>query len=158
MGLALALTVLAAAPLAVPHVKQFKNGCGAASVAMVLQYWDRDRAPEHAAIYDALIDAERKGIQLARMKQYVEGAGYRAFTMRAKARDLEEQLGKGRPLIVALRSSTRGRMHFAVLSGIDGERVWLNDPTKNKTLEWRREKFEGAWGRAENWILLASPK
>jgi len=30
--------------LDVPFVKQEKNGCGAASIAMVMQYWQRSRA------------------------------------------------------------------------------------------------------------------
>lgn len=154
----LALTLLAAAPLEVPHIQQMKNGCGAASVAMLIGYWKPTAPPTHQSIYDKLIDAEHKGIRLADMKSYLEEQGFRAFTLRATTKDLEPHLSKGRPLIVPLRSGPRARAHFIVLTAVDAQQVTFNDPTKKSPQRWPLAKFEKQWTQAENWLLLATPR
>lgn len=142
--------------LPVPLIRQAKNGCGAASVAMVASYWDPRGAPDHREVYEKLIDAEGKGIELGRMKDYLENIGFRAFTLRGQWADLERQVSRGRPLIVGLRGGTK-RLHFAVLTGLEPEHVWLNDPTKKKAQRVGRSKFEKQWAAADRWILLATP-
>ena len=155
--LAMSLAAAEVPRLAVPLVRQQKNGCGAASVAMVAQYWEPARAPSHSEIYAALIDADGKGIELSRMKQYFEQLGFRAFTVRGTWTDLERHLEKGRPLIVALRNPRTTRLHFAVLTGLETGSVWLNDPTKKSPQRRDRAKFEKEWSAAERWMLLATP-
>ena len=161
----LAISILACAlasaaslpPLQVPLITQQKNGCGAASIAMVTQYWTPDNAPAHAEIYKALISPDGKGIELARMKEYVEGLGFRAFTIHGQWSDLQQHLAKGRPLIVGLRDARTQRIHFAVLTGLEDRHVWLNDPTKKTVQRADRRKFEKQWTSAGSWLLLATP-
>ena len=45
--------------LDVPFVKQEKNGCGAASVAMVMQFWQRQQGRPSDAASDAASSAFR---------------------------------------------------------------------------------------------------
>lgn len=144
--------------LTVPFFRQQKNGCGAASVAMVAHYWSPQSAPAPEAVYDRLIDAERKGILLAHMKSYFEELGFQAFTLKAQWTDLHAHLAKGRPIIVGLREGSRRRLHFAVLTGIEDEHVWLNDPTRKQTSRTGRARFEKQWAGADRWILLATPR
>lgn len=160
-ALALACTLAAAAvcePLTVPFFRQQKNGCGAASVAMVAHYWKPSASPAPGAVYDRLIDAERKGIQLAQMKSYMEDIGFQAFTLRGQWSDLERHLTKGRPVIVSLQAGRTGRLHFAVLVGIEDEHVWLNDPTRKSAHRTSRAKFDKQWEGANRWMLLATPR
>jgi len=156
--LALASALHAAGPLDVPFFRQEKNGCGAASLAMVAHYWRPGAAPDHSAIYAKLIDAERKGIALSAMKQYLEEIGFQAFTLRGEWADLTSHLSKGRPIIVALKAGRSPRLHFAVLTGVDERHVWLNDPTRKGAQQTQRERFEKQWSGAERWMLLASPR
>lgn len=156
--LALALTLTAAPPLTVPFFRQEKNGCGAASLAMVAHYWRPNEAPAHAAIYARLIDAERRGILLSALKTYFEEIGFQAFTLRGQWADLEQHLAKGRPLIVALKAGRSPRLHFAVLTGIEEHHVWLNDPTRKAAQRTPRDRFEKQWSGADRWMLLASPR
>lgn len=156
--LAIALTLSAAAPLTVPFFRQEKNGCGAASLAMVAHYWRPGDAPPHQAIYDRLIDAERKGILLSALKTYFEEIGFQAFTLRGTWPDLEQHLAKGRPIIVALKAGRSPRLHFAVLTGIEEEHIWLNDPTRKATQRTSRARFDKQWSAAGRWMLLASPR
>lgn len=163
MSRALALTLAFAAavlgePLAVPFFHQQKNGCGAASVAMVAHYWTPASSPAPGAVYDRLIDAERKGIQLAAMKSYLQELGFQAFTLRGQWSDLEQHLAKGRPVIVSLQAGRAGRLHFAVLVGIEDQHVWVNDPTRKAPHRTGRAKFEQQWDGANRWMLLATPR
>lgn len=148
--------------LQVPFVKQQKNGCGAASVAMVMRYWGGHSAtvsaiPSAQAVYQRLYEPGLKGIQLAEMKRYLEEQGYQAYTLRGEWNDIEQHLSKGRPVIVALKPGARKPVHFAVLSGAAGEAVLLNDPTKKKPGRMARRKFDAQWSRAERWMLVAAP-
>jgi predicted double-glycine peptidase len=150
--------------LDVPLFRQQRNGCGAASVAMVVHYWSR-QLPElglggaqPAEVYEQLYSAEIGGIPMAAMKRYLEERGFHAFSVQASWEDLEDHLGKRRPVIVCLRKGPRSAMHYAVVVGLEGNRVWLNDPTRRKASAVKRSKFEKKWTSADRWLLLAVPR
>lgn len=165
LGLALALCCVAAEPgmLQVPFVVQQKNGCGAASVAMVMHYWGMQPGGGDAAyppakeVHEQLYRPDMHGIPLADMKRYLEGMGFRAYTLRARWADLQEQIDKGRPVIVALKPKQNRSMHFAVVAGAEGDSVWLNDPTRKKASRMARTKFDKQWAHADHWMLVAAP-
>ena len=152
---------LAAEPLAVPFVAQQKNGCGAASVSMVMQYWAGQRSgtqyPDPAAVYASLYDPALRGIPLVEMKRYFEGQRFRAYTLHGEWADLAAHVGKGRPVSVSLKKRGAGPMHFAVVTGTTPDQVLLNDPTRQKTTRMKRPAFEKLWRKADRWMLLAVP-
>jgi ABC-type bacteriocin/lantibiotic exporter with double-glycine peptidase domain len=152
--------------LDVPFVKQERNGCGAASISMVIQYWIRNGAgsiPHDAAdaflIEQALYSREAKGIFGSSMQDYFERAGFRTFVLQAEWNDLEHHLRKGRPLIVCLRENS-GPRHYVVVAGFDGDQglVLVNDPARRKLLKLERTSFEKGWSATQNWTLLAVPR
>lgn len=156
------LQIAWAQTLSVPFFAQQKNGCGAASVAMVMHYWsseqgDIDQYPKASDIYAALYDAKLRGIPLVDMKHYLEGNGFRAFTFHGRWSDVEQQLEKRRPLIISLKKKASSPMHFAVVTGAGRDEVQLNDPTHEGTTRMKREEFEKRWKYAETWMLLAVP-
>ncbi len=157
--LALLLTAIAQAaaePLKVPFFKQQKNGCGAASVAMVMNYWGVQQDPSET--YRQLYDAELKGIPLIEMKQYLENSGFLAYTLRGGWSDLEQHLDKGRPVVVSLKKKDSSPIHFAVITGTAKDQVLLNDPTRKGTTRMKRAAFEKQWSNSEGWMLLAVPR
>jgi predicted double-glycine peptidase len=160
---ALAVPAAAAEHLKVPFFRQEKNGCGAASVAMVVHYWRAvvpqpdSTSPSPGTIYDLLYRPERKGILLADMRRYLEELGFRAFTLRAEWTDLQQNLAKARPLIVGLKKKPKGRIHFAVVIAADADHVWLNDPTQRSVGRVRQSEFARQWELADRWLLLATP-
>ena len=143
--------------LDVPLFKQEKNGCGAASVAMILHYWSPG-APASADVYRRLYDSHLRGIPLAEMRRFLEDQGFRAFTLRGEWTDIEQHLAKGRPIIVGLKQSASERFHFAVVTGHDSTHVWLNDPGRKRPARVTRADFTKKWEAAEKWMLLATPK
>jgi hypothetical protein len=146
--------------LDVPFVHQEKNGCGSASVWMVMQYWKHPATPRVEDIHHELYSKQAQGIYARDMERYLNQQGFRAFTFQAGWDDLSAHLSKGRPLIVCLERNARGvPLHYVVLAGIDLEQdlVWINDPAERKLVPMRRVEFEAAWKGTGNWTLLALP-
>lgn len=153
--------------LDVPFVKQEKDGCGAASIAMVMQYWLRrqGRPPNQSSdatqIRRALSVPGARGIFASDIERYLRQHGFRTFSFRGEWDDLKQHLQKGRPVIVALKPSGAGLpLHYVVVTGLDQEQglVLLNDPARRKLLKQSRSAFEKGWIAAANWALLALPE
>lgn len=152
--------------LDVPYVHQEKDGCGSASVAMVMQYWAEKGASVPASRSDAaqiqreLYSRKARGIYASAIEQYLKDSGFEVFAFRGEWSDLREQVKKGRPLVVALEPTRGAPLHFVVVVGISpgDTAALLNDPARSKLLKVGREEFNQQWGRAQNWTLLAVPK
>ena len=153
--------------LDVPFVKQEKNGCGAASIAMVMQYWalqqGRPQSPNADAIQiqRALYSNHAHGIYASDVQRYLQQEGFRTFAFRGEWTDLKQQLGKGRPLIVALKPASGNiPLHYVVVGGFDWEQglIMFNDPAQRKLVKQDRSSFEREWSAAGKWTLLALPQ
>ena len=152
--------------LDVPFVRQEKNGCGAASVAMVMQYWlqQQGRASDEAdpnLIQRALYSRQAQGIYASEIEQYLEQHGFQTFAFHGDWETLKQHLEKGRPLIVALKPGGGNTpLHYVVVTGLDWERglVMVNDPAARKLFKEERPKFEAEWKATANWTLLAVPQ
>ncbi|HEX5482556.1 MAG TPA: C39 family peptidase [Terriglobia bacterium] len=153
--------------LNVPYVKQPKEGCGAACISMILEYWARQdpgfkrRVPDVEAIQHALYSPKAHGIFARDMERYLRQQGLRVFVFRGDWNTLRENLRKGRPLIVCLREGSVGStLHYVVVTGLDSNRgvVLVNDPAGRKLEMIRRQKFEKSWRAEHDWTLLAVPR
>ncbi|MFZ1942143.1 MAG: C39 family peptidase [Acidobacteriaceae bacterium] len=151
----------------VPFVQQTTDGCGSASLSMVMRYWDRKEGRAIAADAEAthiqaeLFSKSAKGIYASSMRDYLERSGYQAFAFHGQWSDFDHQLSMGRPLIVGLQASgAHGPLHYVVVVGIDPARnfLFMNDPAQQKMLRISREGFEQEWRATGNWTLLAVPK
>jgi ABC-type bacteriocin/lantibiotic exporter with double-glycine peptidase domain len=149
----------------VPFVAQPREGCGAASLSMVMQYWAGKLSmsaaddSDVARIQHVLYVPREHGIPAAAMGEYLRQHGYQAISFAGKWSDLDEQISKGRPLIVALRPEGQRELHYVVIDGVDSARglVTMNDPAERKLLSEERARFEKEWSATHNWTLLAVP-
>jgi len=149
----------------VPYVHQSREGCGAASLAMVMSYWSAQRGKtagaegDVAVIQRELYSPRDHGISAEHMSDYLRQHDFEAFMLNGNWDDLEQHLRKGRPLIVALRPSGQKELHYVVVDGMDAERgtVTVNDPAERKLLTHERAGFEKEWSATHNWMLLALP-
>lgn len=156
------------APLNVPFVHQARNGCGAASIAMLEAYWNASQSPAvpspQAEVMANLSATQEEGTSLAEMRRYLNSNGYHAFTLHGSMADLERQVSKGRALIVLLEAKRGGKdlhhkdLHYVVVTGTSSGKVFVNDPAKRKPGTVDRAKFEAAWARAGSWMLLGVPR
>ena len=149
----------------VPFVQQQKNSCGPASIAMVMQYWQRQpgmHAQPAAAMEEierALQPKARQDVRASAMVGYFRHNGYRAFPFAGRWSDLRQQIAKGRPLIAALQPAGGDTLHYVVVVGVDAlqQVVLVNDPAQRKLLKEDRTQFEHEWKATGNWTLLAVP-
>lgn len=132
---------------------------------MVMQYWAGQQKAaagpdsEVGRIQHQLYSPREHGIPAEAMGEYLRRHGFQAFAFPGKWSDLEEQIAKGRPLIVALRPQGQSALHYVVIDGVDSERglVTMNDPADRKLLNEERPRFEKEWSATHNWTLLAVP-
>jgi ABC-type bacteriocin/lantibiotic exporter with double-glycine peptidase domain len=163
LGLCVAAQTVGDLWLDVPFVSQEKHGCGAASAAMVMRYWQRQQGrPESAdaaRIHRALYSAGARGTFASDLEGYLREQGFRTFTIKGEWQDLKHHLEKGRPLMVALKTG-RADLHYVVVTGLNRkeEIVLKHDPAVRKLLQQRRAEFEKEWKAAGNWTLLALPE
>jgi len=150
----------------VPFVKQSPEGCGAASIAMVMRYWTDQANREAGETADAtyilkkLHSREGRGIYASQMEKYFRQQGFHTFAFSGTWDHLREHLAKGRPLIVALKpTGTSGALHYVVVAGIDNQQgiVTFNDPAGRKLTKLDRKSFESDWKPTAQWTLLAIP-
>ncbi len=154
--------------LDVPFVKQAPEGCGAASISMVMKYWSKDSAgasdldADAAKIQQQLFNRERGGILASDMEAYFRRNGFDTFAFHGQWSDLENHLAKGRPLIVCLREggALQHSLHYVVVVGVDDVQnlVLLNDPAGRKLARLDRSHFEKCWAAMDHWTLLALPR
>jgi len=151
--------------LDVPYVHQEKDGCGSASLAMVLQYWKSKGAEFEAARMDAaqiqreLYAKKAHGIYASEMERYLRDAGMQVWAFRGEWKDFRAQITKGRPVIAGLKP--RGApAHYVVVVGVDPQDtgVVVNDPERGQLVRIERGEFEKGWQGTEKWTLLAVPK
>jgi ABC-type bacteriocin/lantibiotic exporter with double-glycine peptidase domain len=147
--------------LDVPFVKQPRDGCGAASIAMVIEYWQQQQASQTARprveeIQRALYSRREHGIHATDLERYLQEHGFLTFAVAAEWSDLQHHLEMGRPLIAALRLGGKD-LHYVVVTGLDGEVVLKNDPAVRKLVKQSRADFEREWSGTGNWMLLAVP-
>jgi ABC-type bacteriocin/lantibiotic exporter with double-glycine peptidase domain len=154
--------------LDVPFVKQSKNLCGPACIAMVLQYWGKPGngeaagEPERISIQEiakALDIRSGLGTLGSQMQRYFSTLDYQSFSFQGEWDDVANHLAKGRPLIVALGG--RGILgHYVVLVGWNSEErvVLVNDPARRKLLKLDQRRFEKSWEQTSRWTLLALPR
>jgi predicted double-glycine peptidase len=169
LWLAAVLTTAAAEGvwLDVPFIAQPDHGCGAASAAMVMQYWEIGQHRPHSAraevgaIQQALYSKDAKGIFASDLEAYLKRSGYRTFAIRGEWQDLQQNIAKGRPLIVALApAGPRRELHYVVVAGLDanGSAVFVNDPGQKKLLRVSKADFEREWNDAGDWALVVLPE
>ena len=151
--------------LDVPFVKQEKEGCGAASISMIMQYWQRQASlfanpkSDSVQIQRALHSDAGHGIYASDMERYLQENGYATFAFSGQFADLEHHLEKGRPIIIALKPGSHMPSHYVVVAGLDPERqlVLFNDPAERKLLKVDYSRFEHDWKATGHWTLLALP-
>jgi len=171
----LAISVLTPALLAqtaagawidVPFVAQPRDGCGAASLAMVMQYWATQQhsaagpASDVKAIQSQIFSPRQHGTTPEAMEAYLRHNGFGAYAFSGTWNDLLLHIARGRPLIVALRLRGQTDLHYVVLVGVEPARdlVVMNDPADRKLLTIDRAEFERDWRSTHDWTLLALPQ
>jgi uncharacterized protein len=133
-------------------VKQrFDFSCGAAALATILRYGLGAVTTEREILVDLfglLSDDERvvvgkTGFSLLHLQRVAQARGYGAEGFKIAPEQLRLLSG---PVLVYIEP--RGYKHFAVLRGIDGDRVFLADPSRGN-IRLRLDTFLESWIQAD---------
>ena len=148
----------AAIQLDVPFFPQPSGQCGPGALASVLNYWNAKTTPEEIA---KKVDLPRlKGALPFDLTHYARSKGFRASSFKGNIRDLQEKLGRGRPLVAFLNLGTTFFPvgHFLVVTGIDPEKKLIivhSGMRQNKAVSY--DRFITAWKGGGYWTLEVTP-
>jgi ABC-type bacteriocin/lantibiotic exporter with double-glycine peptidase domain len=154
----------------VPFVAQVKNGCGSAVLAMLHRYWQQhgqqgatttpsfEEIPSLEEIHQQVYSPKAGGSPASAVERYLQKAGFQTFAVTGSWSDLEEHIGQGRPVAVALRPGRASRqLHYVLVVGISEDRILLHDPAHAPNQLLLCDEFERQWRPARRWMLLALP-
>ena len=156
-----------------PPIRQNEHyACGAACVAAVAAYWNVAPAEFRAKHPQLPADATGRDLQLL-----AEGLGLQAFAYRGSMDDLEENLRKGRPMIVMISQPllSNGELtaslllnawnrwgpkpaHWVVVVGLAKDKaVFIHDPYSGP-LVVQLEAFQAWWAKKDQLTVLIAAR
>jgi len=147
--------------LKVPYHRQRTDfTCGPASAKMLLGYWGQ-RVSERRlrAIFNT---QPRSGTRRVRLARGLRRFGLRVLTAcDASLADLRCALSLGLPPIINYREPESDISHFAVVIGLEGGKLILNDPDLGPGYRITVSDFVGRWygmhrGKNARWLLIAA--
>lgn len=146
--------------LTVPYFRQDTGfSCGPVSVQMLLAYF-HVRDSEQKLIHETHARPQG-GTENHWIADALRAHGLTtAVRENASIDDLRDAITARKPAIVNYINPENGLGHFAVVVGVDADRVILNDPRNGAGFELPREEFLAAWhsgdGRHTRWMCTAS--
>jgi len=114
-------------------IQRYDYSCGAGALATLMRYYFSDQVTEEEILFGILSsmtkeevkDREEKGLSLLDLKRYAEKRGYQAVGVKLKYASLKQLKG---PVLVHLEREDY--KHFAVFKGVNGDRIYLADPSR----------------------------
>jgi ABC-type bacteriocin/lantibiotic exporter with double-glycine peptidase domain len=147
--------------LKVPYHRQRTDfTCGPAAARMILGYWGQ-RVSEKR-LRAMFCTRQDYGTRRRRLARGLRRLGLRVLTTYdASLADLRCALALGLPSIVNYREPTSDVSHFAVVVGLEGGKLILNDPDLGPGYRITASDFIGRWygvhrGKNKRWMLVAA--
>jgi ABC-type bacteriocin/lantibiotic exporter with double-glycine peptidase domain len=140
---------LRAAPTPVVLQRQ-QADCGLAALAMIAGAWGRRWSMDDIARHVKPTD---KGVRLGALRDFARARGLEAYAVRGQLQDLENELQKGRPVLLGLvlpfdRKTNLHHYEVAIaMNPRDGTVVTL-DPATGDMLKRSREVLDLEWKHA----------
>lgn len=133
-------------------MQQYDYSCGAAALATLIRYYFDEKVTEKSVleVAQSLFDEAqfetiaREGLSLLEMKTIARKLGYQTASVELELSGLRKLKG---PVVVYLH--TPDFLHYAVFRGIEGNKVYLADPSRGNVVmsvnhfltEWQGETF-----------------
>lgn len=140
---------LRAAPTPVV-LQQQRTDCGLAALAMVAGAWGRSWSVNDMA---RQIKPTDKGVKLGALRDLARARGLEAYAVKGQFKDLENELAKGRPVLLGLVlpfDQKKNLHHFEVaiaMNPADGTVVTL-DPASGEMMKRSKKVLDLEWKHA----------
>jgi ABC-type bacteriocin/lantibiotic exporter with double-glycine peptidase domain len=144
----------------VPEVRQVaREDCGAAALAMVLNYWGRPVTLDEIG-RAGLPDSDR-GFKAALLRDLAVRQGLQAFLIQGQPDDLEREIHRHHPVLVGVmkRHFFRNYPHYEVVVGVNRQkqRVLTLDPAHGLRVNGS-DAFATEWAKAGHLTLVIFPQ
>jgi hypothetical protein len=140
--------------LDVPYLPQSELLCGGAAIAMVMRYWGTPDV--YAETFADLVDPAAGGIHGSDLLEALRSRGWTAESFRGDSAAVQEQLRRGRPVIVLIEDRP-GRYHYVVVVGWSSGRVIVHDPARAPFRVLDEKAFDLSWAKSDRWTVAPVP-
>src|SRR5262245_48842671 len=141
--------------LDVPFLPQTDALCGGAAAAMVFRYW----GDAHADVqqFAPLVDRRAGGIAGDVLVEAVRMRGWQTRRIASGSIDeLTARLQDRQPVIVLI-ADRRDTYHYVVVTGVDGDRIVVHDPSWGPSRSIDEREFVRVWKATNFWTLVILP-
>lgn len=148
--------------LRVPYFKQdTTHSCGAATLQMVFKFYGKTHSESDLA--EKLGTKKDFGTSHQAMIDLARSENFMVYeTNKATVGEIKDLVLKGIPVIVNFIEPSNDDGHYAVVVGIDDQRVVLNDPWNGKGFKMHISDFKKRWingfGTSKQWLMTLRPK
>jgi predicted double-glycine peptidase len=145
----------------VPYVRQRDpQGCGAAAVAAVRNYWGEQGIDEQQVRAESKTDA-RKPLRAGTLRELMRENGYDAFLVSSQLEQLQRELAQGRPVIVGTVKPYAGEQvlsHYQVVIGMHPKQgVLTMDPSEGYR-HYPTDGFIAEWKPTQQLAIVSAPR
>lgn len=144
--------------LKVPYRRQkWAYTCGPASVQMIFAYWKKRLTAD--ALERRLKTSRKSGTGRRMLVKVARHEGFRVqFSTGGTTAILKKYLAAGIPVIINFVEPSEGEGHYAVLTGVSGTFITMNDPWSGKGSKMAVREFIGRWKRRNRWFMAVFPR
>lgn len=144
----------------VPFYSQSDYECGPASLASVINYWNRKRGMEEITveeIIDAIYSPHARGVLGIDLENYARKKGFSALQKKGTIEELKELIDSRTPpiILVSYGFYVYQLDHFLVVKGYNEKGIIVNSKKPDEFISYK--KLERIWKRADNWMLVIRP-
>lgn len=143
--------------LDVPFYSQSDYECGPASLASVLNYWNKKRGLKEITvqeIIDSIYSPHARGVLGIDLELYAKKKGFSTLQKRGTVDELKNLIDKGLPAIILVSYGFYVYQldHFLVVKGYNEKGIIVNSKKADEFISF--ERLERIWKRADYWMLV----
>lgn len=148
------------------YIKQEnRNYCGPAALAMLINYWSKERPYTQAEIVGEIFDKKSKMVYNSDMVYYPNKKGFISYSFNIDLPKMKEMIDHGIPLIVFQKAAkVVGKGHYRVVFGYNDEKgvIILHDPLIGDNRGMKYRDFMKLWvvgndPNRKNWAMALFP-
>lgn len=145
----------------VPCYKQEKEySCAVCCLRMMLEFYGREYEEEEL---EKLCKTTEKGTIAKNVVDAAKRSGFLALLCEGDLEFIQVCVSSGMPVIVYLRTKSLpwwdyDAIHAVVVTGIDGDHIYLNEPWLGSQVRCEVGDFVAAWNELSNLLIMIKPQ
>ncbi|MFN3739508.1 MAG: C39 family peptidase [Thermodesulfovibrionales bacterium] len=146
--------------LDIPFYQQSQYECGPASLASVINYWNRKRGAEEITveeIVNSIYSPGARGVLGIDLEIYARNKGFSTLQKRGNSEELKGLIDNGIPpiILVSYGFYVYQLDHFLVVKGYNEKGIIVNSKKPDEFISYR--ELERIWKRTGYWMLVIRP-